>query len=368
MLGRSRARALHDAVEELRGWAGREAEVSSSMRHLPIVLEASSAVGANHELAQRLEAADADADWFYVIGVRADGTRVAYASDRVKLRTLGQTDITTFLLFDQWASLDAWRLTHLWRVSDLADASYAALGRWEIIPAAACARALLEGVAAFVVEGAQLIAEWSSFKRRGTPDLDSLESFRRSFGGLLLKAQMGSRVTDLIAERPALKRQNVLTFLQKLDRGREPSLFPDYDWLSDAVHPSFGFGSTYTVTQGVHKSGSTFAQDVARRPHLAATRVRKIEPTVAITAANVVVNAVNEFAEAFPRVSGLRSDIGLTSGAAFAVTGDAGGSLTRPGRNSPCPCGSGRKFKSCGHQWGDDFPDGRTWSTTSNNA
>src|SRR5437870_1250742 len=84
--------------------------------------------------------------------------------------TVAVVDVGQFLLFDIHSSLGGWWLSHLWRAADFAETTCASLAEWRVLPAAACARALLEGVAAFVIEGEQLLAEWSGFKQRGVPD------------------------------------------------------------------------------------------------------------------------------------------------------------------------------------------------------
>ena len=309
---------------------------------------------AQDELVDRLRKSDPGAPWFYAIAVNQDGERIGYASDLFRAPTgIVAKDVVAFSCFDAYTRLIVWRLSHLWRACDLGDVAHSSLAQWGVLPAAACARALLEGVAAFVVEGENLLEEWNQFKQLGEPALETVQTIRSSFVSVLAQAQFGSRVPELREKQPRLQRTNILTLMDKFSKRGGGRVSEVYDWLCDAVHPSFGFGTAFVTTQGVHASGTLLAADIARRAHIAPTRIDKIEPTIAYAVADAICVSIDELLVEMPRVRWLIDDFGLTTRAAFGSRIPGIGLTSEPGRNDLCPCGSGRKFKSCGHRWGE---------------
>lgn len=346
-LGRQRFAAVTAGIQGLHKLASSEPATESWFAHAPIKLRSHDQESAEREITEILYRADPKADWIYVLAQSSDGTRIALASDQIGRRWAGTRGVVPFLFMDLHSRLNAWRLSHLWRAVDLAEVAIDSLSSWKILPAAACSRSLLEGVAACVVEARQVHDVWDRFKRNGVPSTDATLRFRSEMNALLDQAQFGTRL-PIRREGSGLQRTNVLTFLKKLD---DPSLSEKYEWLCDAVHPSFGFGTTFVSTQGLHRSGSTFAADIAWRSHSRPTQVGKIDPTVANAAADVLAEALDRLAPTLQELRWLVDDIGWTS---EAVLARAQSPESRPGRNDPCPCGSGRKFKACLHFWGKE--------------
>ena len=241
----------------------------------------------------------------------------------------------------------------MWRAADLAEPTCASLASWHVLPAAACVRALLEGVAAFVIEGEALVAEWSAFKERGVPDVAAVSTFRDQFQKKLLQTQFGSRLGERERKGPtSLKRTNVMTLLEKFSKRDGCNVMTSYEWLCDAVHPSFGFQTVYVATQGVHKSGSTMAADLARRTDQALTNMPKIDPTVAWACADTFTIAITAFLTEVRRVRWLIDDVALTTGIAFSAPAFSSESILKTRKTGECPCGSGRRIEDCPHKWG----------------
>jgi hypothetical protein len=352
MLGRSRVVRIEESLAAIRTCMASVPDRTSWVKHLPIALTASDPILAHNELVERLR--KSGTDWFYVTGVRADGGRLGYASDLFRPQEpYSRADVGQFLLFDIHSSLGGWWLSHLWRAADLAEATCVCLAEWLVLPAAACARALVEGVAAFVIEGEQLLAEWSAFKQRGVPDLTAVEAFRERFHTKLLQAQFGSRLGEREGTRPPpFRRTNVLTLLEKFAERVGGDLLTAYEWLCDAVHPSFGFQTAYVATQGVHKSGATMAADLARRTDKSLTHAPKIEPTVAWAAADVLTISLDAILAELPRLRWFIDDFGLTTGVAFTALELSVGKTPKVKGTANCPCGSGLRFRDCRHAWG----------------
>lgn len=73
-------------------------------------------------------------------------------------------------LMDLHPRMAAWALTARWRAEELARETVDSLHAWRIITAATTARALMEGVFAFVGEAQKLEAAWTQMKLSGRPN------------------------------------------------------------------------------------------------------------------------------------------------------------------------------------------------------
>jgi hypothetical protein len=351
MLGASRVRSIEERLSAIRAFVAGVPDQTAWVKHMPIPLASADPVRANEELAAVLH--KSGPHWFFVTGVTSDGHRFGYASDVFRPQLPHVISVAQFLLFDIHTSLGGWYLSHLWRAAEFAETTCESLAEWRVLSGAACARALLEGIAAFVMEGEQLLTEWSLFKERGVPDLAAVSAFRDSFNAKLLQAQFGSRLGERAIKREApLKRTNVLTLMEKFSKRAGRDVLGLYEWLCDAVHPSFGFHTAYVATQGVHQTGATFAADLARRPDRCLTRIPKIEPTVAWACADVLIIAVDALLDAAPRLRWFTDDFGLTTGVATAPVAEFPGGNLETAVPARCPCGSGLKFAECRHAWG----------------
>jgi hypothetical protein len=365
-LGSDRVKRLDEALTALAREVASAPDRASWFVHLPIPLKSSDAVSASAEITKHVERYDPGGSWFMTTGVHDDGKRFALASDKFALpSSIAPKDVASFLLFDLHARLISFGLSHLWRAADFAGSAYASLAAWEILPAAASARALLEGVAAFAVEGHQLGQQWNEFKKSGDPSVDSAEAFRKEFGNRLVQAQFGTRVGERSGAPGRLRRTNVLTLVEKFAKLAGDDLWDSYEWLCDAVHPSFGSQTVFVATQGRHPTGAIFAADIARRSYSLPTQIPKIDPTVARAAIDATALAVQHLLPAWRLNRWLASDLGMTTGASFRYAQPTIGSLDRPKRNDRCPCGSGRKYKACVHDWGMPAEEPATASSTS---
>lgn len=348
-LGVARATRLEHRQQSLEAYIAKVPDSGSWVLHLPIPLASVDSIGASEELLQRLRSANVT-DAFLMTFSSPDGKRFGFASDIFQghIPPRGD-DFVHFLLLDIHSAIGGFWLSHCWRTADLALGTREALVDGNIISAAACSRALLEGVAAFVVEGDGLIRDWSAFKGNGVPNVQDVVRFRQQFLPRLLQAIMGTRISEL-AFPNALKRTSVLTFLGKFARQIGNDVLSNYEWLCDAVHPSFGFGTTYTAARGLHKSGATLATDLRRRPDIAGTPAAVIEPTVAFAVADATVVSIDAFLAQAPRVLGFMHDFRLTSGLPEIIP-----SIQLPPATddkAACPCGSGLGFSKCTHEWG----------------
>ena len=122
-------------------------------------------------------------------------------------------------------------------------------------------------------------------------------------------------------------------------------LADSYAWLADMSHPSAGSNMAFwdresSQTTYVHSYGAS------RRP------VPFVAETSDAVARGILI-ACGLLEIGGKRIRSLLDDMALTSELAFVCNDELLlGRTSRPSRNDPCPCGSGRKFKACGHDWG----------------
>lgn len=217
-----------------------------------------------------------------------------------------------------------------------------------MLPAAACARAFVEGVAAFTVEGRQLEERWESFKAGGPHGHCALLDFRAQTAAALAQPQFGTRLPS-----GALERTNVLTLLEKFRKlhGDDVGSIADYGWLCDAVHPSFGSHRAYFRAVGNGPADAWIGVQMERE-FLRAGLPQTPQNEVADAIADVLVKVGDVFVDSAADVRAFVVDLGLTTGASTACVIPSWGDHDRPERNDPCPCGSGRRSKRCRHSWG----------------
>ncbi|MGA5454562.1 YecA family protein [Streptomyces umbrinus] len=356
-LGRERASRAQAAAQQLMALADNDAESTQAAAHINVPLHSHNANDASAELAHLLNAAAPDETWTFVTASHPDGTWSGKASPFLQdTSRLGSRDwIAHFALSDLHMRLAAWRLTHLWRAAELAEQTVESLGRWRLLVAAACSRSLLEGAAALTNETARLSDTWDAFKQAGPPTTDSLTRFSTELNNHLAKLQYASRVGQSSGRPPVLQSTNVMTYINKLAKSTTTFDVIDlYEWLCDAVHPSFGSATTYTVLRASDRPKTHAIEQYARHPlePLAASGYA-LQPTVAHAAADALVLTADAMQDSLSLLKWTMDDIGLTTEIQginrLSYAGDSG---QPPQRSDPCPCGSGRKYKRCVHRWG----------------
>jgi hypothetical protein len=186
---------------------------------------------------------------------------------------------------------------------------------------------------------------WDEFKRSGHPTPETLNDFTRTLNKRITSLHYASRVGQGQGRPPQIQSKNVMTYIEKLaKRTTGFDVMDTYEWLCDAVHPSFGSWTTYSVVR---------ARDPARHPmRPVVSNPRTVEPTVAQKAADAVILASELLDQDLAHARWVLDDVGLTTEIADSLRLDFPLAVHRPERNSPCPCGSGRKFKRCVHRWG----------------
>jgi hypothetical protein len=356
-IGNRRLRRLNEYTDRIVHLADSVPSFTESLTHLLLPLQSTGAAAQAREI-ERLINPDPNDEWNYITFGSPEGSRKFAKGNPFmhRLGSLGSEDwMITFTLSEQFMRLGAWWFTQLWRAAELATAARSALIDWNVLTAAACARSLLEGAAYMADELPTLVNMWDGFKRQGYPSVESLNSFVQELNTRVTTLQYASRVGQSQKQPGRVKSKNVLTYIQKLSR-REPAIdvMDTYEWLCDAVHPSFGSATTYIAASLRDSANTHILERYERHPlNTLVTMSRGLHPHVAENAADAVVLASAILCEDLAGARWVVEDLCLTADIAKALKLRTKLAHPRPQRNARCPCGSGRKFKRCVHQWGE---------------
>jgi hypothetical protein len=359
-LGESRIKAIHGFLAELRGIVASAPETAFSVVHTPVRLKSRSGDLARREFAQLLENDSPGVRWATVLEVDPQGNYLGRATLYPPKATLGTVDwFLEFNFFDVHSRIGSYWLTTLWRALELTEQTVQSLATWHPLVAAACSRSLLEGIAAFHANSRKLVDQWDNFKREGKPSREKLEIFQREFLKAALRPQYATRINQVGVKDEFFRSPNVLSYITKISKEYpQANINEIYEWLCDAVHPSFGSTTAFTIERGGHSSKTHFVEVYARKPFSRGHSA--IKQSVAWASADAIIVAQYFLLQDLALVRRLLDDIGLTSGVAFGHPTALEfnepitrlGSFDPPTRNDACPCNSGRKFKKCGHEWG----------------
>lgn len=372
-LGDDLAESAYLSIENLCRQADMAPNRSNSVLYLSIGLEARNLAGANDALFTKLEHADPTVDeWATTVWTRdTDGTFLGKASPFFRHNAAwGSNDwLSAFVLSEVHMRLVAWWLTQVWRDAELAEGARHGLERWNLLIAASCARSLLEGAARLSADIPNVVELWDRLKSAGQPTVETANAFVNELGKSVFTLHYSTRLFEKRprkTERKAAsknkedsvqiaKSTNASTYVENWAATVDaPDVWALYVWLCDAVHPSLGSATTYCVYGLKHRSNAYRLELFERQPlpSIGADEYAA-QPKVAQATAAAVAVAAEELMRDLRRVRWVIDDIALTA-QLLPPAGDLEVPFIYPppGRNSQCPCGSGRKFKRCVHRWG----------------
>lgn len=359
-LGEDRINRALAFLRELEEIAAAAPDKAFSVLHSRVPLTSGNDVDAAREFAEILTRRTPGLRWATATMVDGKGHRFGRATLYPPRAMIGTVEwFILFSLFDVHTRLGAYWLTNIWRALELTQTVVKGLGDWHVIVSAACSRSLLEGAAALHVNVRKLVKEWDSFKSAGKPNMQALGRFERTFTKLVLRPQYVTRIAELQNIPNWLRSPNVLSYIEKISNEMpNANILGIYDWLCDAVHPSFGSTESFTIERGMHDSKTHFVEVYARKPFSRGHAA--IRHDVACASGDAIAAVAALLPPDLALLRWLLDDIGLTSGVAFGhptaidfrVPVARIGSLRSPERNEVCPCGSGKKFKKCTHTWG----------------
>lgn len=260
----------------------------------------------------------------------------------------------------------AWWLVNMWRTRELSRAATELASRSMLVASASAVRALVETVAAFDYDARRIRTAWSDMKSAGPSTAsDGAWARRQAVHQLFTEVFYGSKFTDAAPElkehwSDRVSRRNVLTQLKHhAKRVEGVDLIGEYEWLCNVVHPSIGTLMVYSSPAFLHDTGTHADRLWHEAPTYAvdATGERTGPTTVQRAVARAATTALHACVEVGRPMLRIIDDIALTSEAPAAMRRPVFRSPGPVGRNDACPCGSGVKWKRCGHAWGEAVPE-----------
>lgn len=268
-------------------------------------------------------------------------------------RPLPRASASLGLYVEIHTRLIAWWLTYAWRATQLQLAACASASADQAIPAATCARALLETAAAFWVDARKLANIWSAAKAAGKPTLDAPTiAVRQRFIDHLNEVQFGAKFSDKAPEAAEVfgrqPRGNVLTAIEKLAKQYTGDLHTDYQWLCNTAHPSIGTALVFSAPPLGHETGTHLQRWFAGVPLTARwlhddgfDEEKFRDRSVPAATARACIAALEVLTLTLDTALRLIDDIGLTTGAPGLAEFTYWRALTPGARNEPCRCRSG---------------------------
>ena len=174
-------------------------------------------------------------------------------------------------------------------------------------------------------------------------------------------AKFDKKVPDLAEQFQQIERTNVLTTIDKLARATDSKVQIDYQWLCNAVHPSIGGLLAFASPMMAHESQMCAFQTIAPFPisiHSTSNPEKRIvEETIEVAVVRAATLVVDVLTRTLDDALKIIDDVALTSGAPQMASFSYWRKLAQKGRNSLCPCRSGRQVKHCQHRWSDTPPE-----------
>jgi hypothetical protein len=222
-------------------------------------------------------------------------------------------------------------------------------------------RALTVTAASFWLEASSVRELWNQTKQEcatRSPDVNNYLRFRSLLAEIVWGAKFDKRSPEYEQTYGHMKRQNVLTQIEKLARVTDSRLQTDYQLLCNIVHPSIGSMLVFTAPMLLHESHANIFQWVCgvgahiQRSSGEVSRVTEIQEALArssILATTVLERTLDEALKVV-------DDIGLTTNAPKMASFSYWRNLRRAHGGASCPCRSGLKSKDCLHRWTDPAP------------
>jgi hypothetical protein len=264
-----------------------------------------------------------------------------------------------------------WWLVNACRSQQLADATWSLGDAFQIVPAAACARSLLETAASLWVETTNLDEVWRRIKTNSAtsgPEVGHWYEITNLIHTMLWASKFDKRAATLATSYGRLQRTNILSYINNLARATNGPIHDDYQWLCNAVHPSIGGMLAFAAPLMGHNTKTHAFQWVCsepihftKLPHNTGQRGTNIprypheeeerEATVENALARVAIFSVDVIKIVLDQALRVIDDIGLTPNAPATAIFEYWRTIRNPGKNANCACRSGKKVKYCPHNW-----------------
>lgn len=264
----------------------------------------------------------------------------------------------SFLWLGVHTHLAAWWLLAAWRIADLVNGTRLMTDNGLTVPAASCARALLETSASIRLDVEKIADRWKECRVHHPSFEQPVPSKEfKDLNDYVMKALYAGKWEEappaslsLLAE--PMDRPSIKTPMDRLAKV-EPETTELYEVLCNVVHPSVMGHLTYLTEVVDERRGerrSRYQRDASTvsqpdggdhlMPEYNARAVR-LALRVATAALDAALHTID--------------DIALTTGAPDYSRTPYWRCIrtTGLGRNDACPCRSGLKVKNCAHTWGE---------------
>lgn len=258
-----------------------------------------------------------------------------------------------------------WWLTAAWRAEQLVEASRMLSERSLVVPAAACARGLVETTAQLRADAVKVAEAWNRLKKSTDPariaetSLSGCTELVQLLLELTIGGKFDDKVPDLQAAYGRLKRSNVLGAVEKLTGIYGVTWQEDYQWLCNVVHPSVGNYFAFSSPAFRHESGSHLHVWFAGGP------IQAVSPTGEARRVGIIEAAISRSGTRSARALlvslddalQILDDVALTTRAAEIATFDYWRNIAVRDAQALCPCRSGHRAYRCdGHRFGQPGP------------
>jgi len=264
----------------------------------------------------------------------------------------------SFLWLGVHTHLAAWWLLAAWRIADLVNGTRLVTDNGLTVPAASCARALLETSASIRLDVEKIADRWKECRVHHPSLEEPLPSKEyKDLNDYVMKTLYGGKweearptLLSLLAE--PMDRPSIKTSIDRLAKV-EPETTELYEVLCNVVHPSVMGHLTYLTEVIDDRPGerrTRFQRDASTVPKPDGgrhpmpdynARAVRLALRVATAALDAALHTID--------------DIALTTGAPDYSRTPYWRCIqtTGLGRNDACPCRSGLKVKNCAHTWGE---------------
>lgn len=305
---------------------------------------------------------DPSEHWSYATMTVDDGSRRAIA---MPTTNIGPETSQLFAFVEIHQAMVVWWLTAAWRSRQLIEASRMLSKQQLMVPAAACARGLVETTAQFRADAIKIANAWSTLKGSTDPARVGETSFsgRTELLQVLHEATVGGKfddkVPDLRSAYGRVNRANVLGAVDKLTKTYGATWQEDYQWLCNVVHPSVGNYFAFSSPAFRHDSGTHLHVSFAGAP------LEVVSPAGEVHRVGIIETAITRSGARSARAllastdDALRvlDDVALTTRAAEISTFDYWRNITVRDNQALCPCRSGKRAYRCsGHEFGQLGP------------
>jgi hypothetical protein len=263
----------------------------------------------------------------------------------------------TFLWLSVHSSLTAWWLISAWRTQQLAQAAQDLFSTGELVAAAACTRSLVETAAVIREDSIKASQLWEACKQFAPSISYPLPSsaykplhdyvLEMLFGGKF-KGDIPDDIAVLVRELP--ERKSVQTPIDRLSK-MDSSIATTYDLLCNTVHPSVG--GTYSYLALITQPGPGEVQIDFQQRRLDGESAN-LDDVLTTAIKTGILRGLHWITETLDGALRLCDDIALTTRVCHVAREPYWRAVIASDRNSQCVCRSGRKSKSCRHEWGSD--------------